>query len=96
MFTAFWTDLFLILNLGDCFSTNLALDNGAMEANKLYAFLTPKLGAALWAIKMAFALGLVLAVRRFRPQWLGLFRILCVALSMVILNNLVLAFILRL
>ena len=96
MFTGFWTDLFLILNVGDCFSTNLALNYGALEANLLYDSLSPKLGAVLWAIKMALALGLVLAVRNFRPQWLGVFRVLCVALAMVVLNNLALAFILRL
>ena len=96
MFTALWTDLFLILNLGDCFSTNLALDNGAMEANKLYAFLTPRMGATLWAMKMSMSLGLIWTMRAFKPQWLGVFRVLCVALSLVVLNNLVLAFILRL
>ena len=96
MVTGLWTDLFLILNLGDVFSTNLALNEGALEANLLYSFLSLKLGAALWAVKMALALGLIMAVRQFRPQWLGIFRIFCVALSMVVLNNLVLAFVLRL
>jgi hypothetical protein len=96
MVTGLWTDLFLILNLGDVFSTNLALNQGALEANLLYSFLSLKLGAALWAVKMVLALGLVMAVRQFRPQWLGIFRIFCVALSMVVLNNLVLAFVLRL
>ncbi len=96
MITSLWTDIFLILNLGDVFSTNLALNQGALEANLLYSFLSLKLGAALWAVKMALALGLVMAVRHFRPQWLGMFRILCVALTIVVLNNLLLGFVLRL
>jgi hypothetical protein len=96
MSTALWTNAFLILNLGDCFSTNIALNQGASEANPLYASLDPKLGGATWVLKMALALGLVLVVRQSWPRWLGMFRILCVALSIVVLNNLVLAFVLRL
>jgi hypothetical protein len=96
MSTAFWTNAFLILNLGDCFSTNIALNQGAIEANKLYAFLGAELGAAMWAVKMALALGIVLAIRNFRPQWLRIFPVLCLALTMVVLNNLVLGFVLSL
>jgi hypothetical protein len=96
MLTALWTDLFLILNVGDCFSTNLALNHGAVEANLLYSFLSPKLGVAIWGVKMALALGLVVAIRTFKPQWLGIFPVLCLALTMVVLNNLILGFVLRL
>ena len=96
MSTAFWTDAFLILNLGDCFSTNIALNQGAIEANKLYAVLGAEVGVAMWAVKMALALGVVWTIRAVRPQWLGIFRILCLALTLVVLNNLVLGFVLRL
>ena len=96
MFTGFWTDLFLILIAGDCFSTNLALHNGAIEANVLYSFLSPKLGAVLWAGKMALGLGVVLATRNFKSQWLGVFRVLCIALSLIVINNMVWASITRL
>ncbi len=94
MVTGSWTDLFLMLVVGDRLSTNLALNNGAVETNLLYDFLTPKLGAAVGAVEMALALGLVLVIRRLRPQWLGVFQSLCLGFSIVVANNLALAFIL--
>ncbi len=94
MVTGSWTDLFLMLIVGDRLSTNLALNNGAVETNLLYVFLTPKLGAAVGAIEMALALGLVLAIRHFRLQWLGVFQSLCIGFSTVVANNLAVAFIL--
>jgi hypothetical protein len=92
MFTGFWTDLFLILIAGDSFSTNLALNNGASEANKLYSFLSAELGAVLWAGKMVLGLGVILVIRKSKPEWLWVFRVLCIALSLVIINNMVWAF----
>jgi len=96
MFDRLWADLFLILNVGDCFSTNLALNRGALEANLLYGFLAPELGAGLWAIKVALAIGLVSVVRNHVPQWFSMFRVLCAALSLVVINNVVLAIVLNL
>ena len=75
MFTGFWTDLFLILIAGDSFSTNLALNNGASEANKLYSFLSSELGAVLWVGKMVLGLGVILAIRKSKPEWLWVFRV---------------------
>jgi hypothetical protein len=89
MITGFWSDLFLILIAGDCFSTNLAHKNGATEANKLYSFLSAEMGAVLWAGKMALGLGVILAIRKCKPEWLWVFRVLCIALSLVVINNMV-------
>jgi hypothetical protein len=89
MITGFWSDLFLILIAGDCFSTNLALNNGASEANKLYSFLSAEMGALLWVGKMALGLGVILAIRKSKPEWLWVFRVLCIALSLVVINNMV-------
>ncbi len=96
MFTGFWTDLFLILIAGDSFSTNLALNNGASEANKLYSFLSAELGAVLWVGKMVLGLGVILAIRKCKPEWLWVFRVLCIVLSLVVINNMVWAFTTRL